>query len=185
MKRILVAFASREGQTEKIARHIAQRVEDQGLATCVINLKAGDSEADVSSCDAVIIAGSVHRGRPDQELSGFLMRHGPTLRGGPSAFICVSLSAASHDPHDRAAIDELAQSFLYEVGWHPDEVRHVAGAVRDSQLNLLERYTVHAVMYQKSIPSDPSGETELTDWAAVDGFAKEFAARLLTPGGTA
>lgn len=178
MKRILVAYASREGQTEKIARHIGRRIEEAGLAPWLINLKSGDSEAGIETCEAAIVAGSVHRGRPDQELSGFLMRHGPTLRGGPSAFMCVSLSAASTDPSDRAAIDELAQSFLYEVGWHPDVVQHVAGAVRDSQLNLLERYTVHAVMYQKSIPRDASGETELTDWAALDAFTAEFVARL-------
>lgn len=178
MKRILVAYASREGQTEKIARHIGRRIEEQGHTACLVNLKAGQSDVDIDSCEAAIVAGSVHRGRPDQELSGFLMRHGPTLRGGPSAFVCVSLSAASHDPNDRAAIDELAQSFLYEVGWHPDVLTHVAGAVRDSQLNLLERYTVHAVMYQKSIPTDPSGDTELTNWEAVDVFASDFVARL-------
>lgn len=178
MTRVLVAYASREGQTEKIAKHIATKLSARGLEPVVVNLKQGSSEADVPSCSAAVIAGSVHRGRHDQELTGFIMRHGPTLRGGPSAFVCVSLSAASHDPNDRAAIDELAQSFLFDVGWHPDEIKHVAGAVRDSQLNILERYTVHAVMYQKDIPSDPSGETELTNWQDVDDFSDNFALRV-------
>lgn len=178
MTRVLVAYASREGQTEKIAKHVASRLAARGLEPVVVNLKLGQSEADVPSCAAAIIAGSVHRGRHDQELTGFIMRHAPTLRGGPSAFVCVSLSAASHDPNDRAAIDELAQSFLYDVGWHPDEIKHVAGAVRDSQLNILERYTVHAVMYQKDIAADPSGETELTNWQDVDDFSDNFALRV-------
>ena len=178
MTRVLVAFASREGQTEKIANYIAGRLASRGLEPVLVNLKTGQSEADVPSCGAAIIAGSVHRGRTDQELVSFIMRHGPTLRGGPSAFLCVSLSAASHDPNDRAAIDELAQGFLFDVGWHPDEIRPVAGAVRDNRLNLLERYTVHAVMYQKDTPADPSGETELTNWQDVDDFSDGFALRV-------
>lgn len=178
MTRVLVAYASREGQTEKIAKHIASRLTSRGLEPVVINLKLGQSEADVPHCEAAIVAGSVHRGRHDQELIGFIMRHGPRLRAGPSAFVCVSLSAASHEASDRAAIDELAQGFLYDVAWHPDEIRHVAGAVRDAKLNLLERYAVHAVMYQKDIAADPSGETELTNWADVDDFTDGFALRV-------
>lgn len=178
MKRILVAFASREGQTEKIAHHIARRIEDKGLATRLIDLMKGPAEAGADDCDAVILAGSIHRGRHDQELSHFIMRHAPALRRVPSAFVCVSLSAASMHSHDRAAIDELAQSFFYDIGWYPDQLEHVAGAVRDKQLNLLERYAVHTVMYQKDIPSDPTGDTELTDWTALDAFVDGFVAPL-------
>lgn len=178
MKRILVAYASREGQTEKIAHHMARRLEDKGLGTRVINLIKGPTEAGADDCDAAILAASVHRGRHDQELSAFIMRHAPALRGVPTAFACVSLSAASVHAHDRAAIDELVQSFFYDIGWYPDRVEHVAGAVRDRQLSLLERYAVHTVMYQKDIPNDPSGDTELTDWAAVDAFIDDFTAPL-------
>lgn len=178
MKRFLVAFASREGQTEKIAHHIARKLEDMGHTSRLVNLKAGETEAGSDDCDAAIVAGSIHRGRHDPELSGFIMRHAPALRAAPSAYVCVSLSAASLDPNDRAAMDELAQGFLYEVGWHPDVVEHVAGAVHDAQLNLLERYAVHAVMHQKGIALDPSGESEFTDWAALDQFIVAFAARV-------
>lgn len=176
MKRILVAYASREGQTEKIAHHIARRIEDAGLAVRLVNLMQGPTEAGSDDCDAAILAASVHRGRHDQELSAFIMRHAPALRAVPTAFVCVSLSAASVNPHDRSAMDELVQSFFYDVGWYPDHVEHVAGAVRDKQLSLLERYAVHTVMYQKDIPSHPSGDTELTNWAAVDVFVDRFVA---------
>jgi menaquinone-dependent protoporphyrinogen oxidase len=178
MKRILVAYASREGQTEKIAHHIARRIEDKGLAVRLINLMKAPTDAGADDCDASIIAASVHRGRHDQELSQFIMRHAPALRRTPSAFVCVSLSAASMHDSDRAAIDEVAQSFFYDIGWYPDHLEHVAGAVRDRQLSLLERYTVHTVMYQKDIPADATGDTELTDWVAVDGFIDSFVAPL-------
>lgn len=178
MPRILIAYASREGQTEKIARYVAGHLEGAGHATALINLKDGGREDDADACDGAIIAGSVHLGRHDPALAGFIMRHGPTLHSVPSAFLCISLSAASPEPADLAAVDEITKGFLYEAGWQPDMLEHVAGAVRDNRLGLFDRFTVHAVMMEKEIPSDASGDTELTNWANVDRFVADFAARV-------
>lgn len=177
MPRLLVAYASREGQTEKICRHIAARLEAAGHSAMLLNLKNDGTEEGIETCAAAIVAGSVHLARHDPALAGFIMRHGTLLRTVPSAFVCVSLSAASKDPGDLATVGEITNSFLYETGWQPDVIEHAAGAVRDVQLGLFERFTVHAVMMEKEIPSHPSGETELTDWAKLDRFVDEFAAR--------
>lgn len=177
MPRFLIAYASREGQTERIARHIADRLGTGGHDTLLLNIGSGASEAGIETCQAAIIAGSVHLGRHEPAMAGFLMRHGPLLRRVPSAFVCVSLSAASRDPADLAAVDEITSSFLYEAGWQPDVIEHAAGAVRDSRLGLFDRFTVQAVMMEKEIPADGSGETELTDWARLDRFVTAFAAR--------
>jgi menaquinone-dependent protoporphyrinogen oxidase len=144
----------------------------------MINLKDGAAEPGLEPVAAAIVAGSIHMGRHDAALGSFLLQHGPLLRSVPSAFLCVSLSAASKDPADLAAVDEITQRFLFEAGWHPDVVEHVAGAVRDSRLGLFDRFTVHAVMMEKEIPSDSSGETELTDWAKLDRFIADFARRV-------
>lgn len=178
MPSILVAFASREGQTEKISRHIAMRLQGHGHAVRLLDL-ADAPRADVGeACDAVIVAGSIHLGRHAPPISSFIMRHAPLLRSVPTAFLCVSLSAASKDPADLAAVDEITKRFLYEAGWQPDAVEHVAGAARNSTLGLFDRFTVQAVMMEKEIPTDPSGETELTDWSRLDRFIREFAGRV-------
>jgi menaquinone-dependent protoporphyrinogen oxidase len=178
MQRYLVAYVSREGQTEKIAHHVARQLEDCDALVRLIDVKAHETEAGADDCDAVIIAGSVHRARFDPELSAFIMRHGPALRRCPSAFLPVSLSAASHEPSDRAAIDEVVQNYLAELGWKPDEVFHVAGAVHDRQLNLLERTALHAILNMKGVEPHPSGDTELTDWTALDEFLRGFRERV-------
>ena len=128
---VIIAYASREGQTDKIAHHVAHRLEDDGALVRLIDLKAHETEAGADDCDAMIIAGSVHIGQFDPELSSFVMRHGEALRRCPSAFLPVSLSAASHEESERSAIDEIAQRFVAEHGWKPDVVYHVAGAVHD------------------------------------------------------
>ncbi len=176
MLRYLVAYASREGQTEKIAHHVARRLEDDGALTRLIDIKAHETEAGADDCDAMVIAGSVHIGQFDPELSAFVMRHGEALRRCPSAFLPVSLSAASHEESERAAIDEIAQRFVAEHGWMPDAVLHVAGAVHDRQLNPIERAVLHAIVDSKGVERHPSGDTELTDWDSLDRFVRDFEA---------
>jgi len=178
MTAILIAFASREGQTRRICQHIAQRIEAQGNEAHLVDLTAGAPEPPIPEHSGVIIAGSVHRGRVDQALSSYLMRNAPALGQLPSAFLSVSLSAASVNRDARAAIDEITQQVLYEVGWHPDETRHLAGAVDPAALNLLERCAVHAVTHHHGIDMERDGRTELTDWTVVDGFVSDFLKRV-------
>ena len=174
MQRYLVAFASREGQTEKIAHFIARRVEDDGSLVRLIDVGAHESEAGADECDALLLAGSVHLGRFDPELSAFIMRHGAALRRCPSAFLPVSLSAASLEVSERSAIDEIAQRYVAELGWTPDVVHHVAGAIHDRQMNAFERMVLHAIFDSKAVERHPSGDTELTDWTALAAFIRSF-----------
>jgi menaquinone-dependent protoporphyrinogen oxidase len=175
MRRILVAFASREGQTEKIAHHIARRLEDAGHLTRLIDLKAGETEAGADDCDAAILAGAIHRGHHEQALARFIMRHAPALRRGHSAFLSVSVSAGSHNRADLQAVDEVVQGFLYELGWHPDCIEHVAGAVREP---LGDRPAAGLGMLGFALSAEPTRETELTDWAKLDAFIASFAAQM-------
>ncbi len=178
MTAVLIAFASREGQTRKICVHAARQLEAAGCTTQLIDLSLGAPDTYVERCDAAIVAGSVHRGRMDQTLLSFLMRNGAVLGRVPSAFISVSLSAASVDADARAAIDEITRQLLHDVGWQPDEVLHVAGAVEMEALNLLERCAVHAVMQHRGVGIESQGRTELTDWDAVTAFVEKMLDRV-------
>lgn len=178
MPPILIAFASREGQTRKICVHAARRLEAQGCTTQLIDLTLGAPDTHVDACAAAIVAGSIHRGRMDQALMSFLMRNGGRLASVPTGFLSVSLSAAAVDQNTRAAVDEIASQVLYDVGWQPDTMLHVAGAVDVDQLNLLERCAVHAVMQHRGIDIESHGRTELTDWNQVDAFVDALLARV-------
>ncbi len=172
---VLVAFASQEGQTEKIAHHCARGFEDRGHLVRLIDLRSPGAQVEVGSIDAVILAASIHLGQYDPALASFIVRHGAGFGRMPSAFISVSLSAASHDPAERGAIDEIARRFLHESGWQPDHVEHVAGAVHDRELNALERMVIHRIVDAHGVARHPSGDTELTDWQALDAFLRRFA----------
>ncbi len=178
MARVLVVYFSKEGQTEHISHHMARRLEDAGHIVRLINLKTDASEAGADDYDASILAGSIHRGSYAPEISSFLMRHGPAVRSHVSAFVTVSLSAASHDATEISALNEIANRFLFEAGWQPDFTEHVAGAVHDDQLNAFEKVVLHQIVQQHGEQLDPSGHTEFTDWRKLNTFLDAFAARL-------
>ena len=93
---ILTAFASKEGQTEKIANFIAEviRHHDQQAATlpCEHLLK----NFNVNSFDAVIIGGSIHMGKYPGYLKKFITTYLDWLNQMPSAFFTVCLAIQSN-----------------------------------------------------------------------------------------
>lgn len=137
MKRVLVVYGANQGHIGGIVEAVVGSLEANGLTPRMIDLSRAADEDGVDDCDATIVVASVHRGRSDPALTGFVMRHGPMIRSHPSAFLSVSLSAASHNPDEQDALDELARHFLFDLGWEPDAVQHIAGAVLDSQLEIL------------------------------------------------
>ena len=178
MRRVLIAFTSHEGQTRTIAHHVARQIEDRGPVCRLIDLSEDRFEAGADDCDAAIVAGSIHRGAYDPLLAGFIMRHAASLHQVPSAFLSVSLAAASDDQDERAALDEIARRFLAEVGWMPDHIEHVAGALHDREMNFVEREILHAIVDSKGVQRHPSGHTELTDWPKLDAFIARFVAQV-------
>lgn len=175
---ILVAFATTEGQSEKIAKYAADLLRRKKFDVRLWNL----SETPLSAADhrfcAAFILGSLHAGQHQPELARFLLTHKDDLRGMPSAFVSVSLSAGSTEEDDIANARAAAQEFLGEAGWRPDMLHLAGGAVRDKRLGFFRRIVIHAIMRMKGVVLDPSGETEFTDWPAFARFVEAFVARL-------
>ena len=60
MKKVLVVFDTKYGNTEKLGREIASGIEESGLAECkVINIRDVETE-DISVYDGVLFGGPIH-----------------------------------------------------------------------------------------------------------------------------
>jgi menaquinone-dependent protoporphyrinogen oxidase len=171
---VLVAFASHEGQTEKIAHHAARVIEDRGHLARLVDVRADDTTDALEGIDAAILAASLHIGAHDPALAAFARQHAVRLGPMPSAFLSISLTAASADAAERAAIDQIVHSFQQATGWRPGRVALVAGAVHDREMNVIERYVIHRIVDAHGVERHPSGDTELTDWPALDAFLRGF-----------
>ena len=164
--KILIAYATTDGQTRKIARFAADHLTDAGHATELLNVE--DAEGlDLAWFDRAVLAGSLHAGGFQKALSGFVTGHGTALAAMPTLFLPVSLSAAGHDAEDWAGLEGCVTKFLVEAVWQPGRIEHVAGAFRFSKYDVFRAWTMKRIAAQKGQVMGPDGDREYTDWARL------------------
>lgn len=173
--KILIAYTSVEGQTRKIAEHLAATVEHAGHRAALLNLAAAE-EFGLERPDAVIVCAPIHNGRYHAECERFLAREKDWLSSLPSAFVSVSLLILSENADERAENEAITAEFLARGGWQPTAVHHAAGALRYAEYDFFKRWMVRRVVGKALGPKAAAGgETvELTDFAALDAFAADF-----------
>jgi menaquinone-dependent protoporphyrinogen oxidase len=164
--KVLIAYASTEGQTRKIARFCADHLIDTGHS--VELAQAGDAkDIALDRFDAVLLAGSVHAGRYQKGLRKLAQRQCDGLAGMKAAFMSVSLAAAGDDPADWDGLRACVDRFAEVTGWTPATVMHVAGAFRFSEYDFFKSWAMRWIAAQKGQSVDPHEDKEYTDWDAL------------------
>jgi menaquinone-dependent protoporphyrinogen oxidase len=79
MEPILVLYATHEGQTQRIAVHMAASIRAHGLLANVVNAAYILDGFSLDSYSAAIVAASVHGGRHEKEIVRFPKREPKTL----------------------------------------------------------------------------------------------------------
>lgn len=172
---ILIAYATTEGQTGKIARFCADRLAAQEHEPHLLHVEHGGE--DMPDCAAAILAASVHIGKYQTALESFALRHAPRLNARPTLLLAVSLAAAGEDADEWDDLARIAEGFQARTGWRAGQVAQVAGAFRFSQYDFFRRLAMRWIAHQKGQQVDPQGEREYTDWAALGALVDEFAAQ--------
>jgi len=179
MKPVLIAFASREGQTRRIAEHVATAVRARGDRVDVVDVASTTEGLDVGSYAAVVLAASVHLGKHEREMIAFVQTHRGALERVPTAFLSVSLSEAGvedatapFEKRSRAAIDvkKMVDDFCAAAGFHPDRIWPVAGALMYSEYGVVTRLVMRMIAKRQGASTDTSHDQEYTDWRALDRF---------------
>ena len=93
-----------------------------------------------------------------------------------TAFLPVSLSAASKDADDIKGLEECIRRFTTDTGWKPGEIHNVIGAFKYTQYDFFKRWGMKLIAYQKGVSTDASHDLELTDWLALTQIADAFVA---------
>jgi menaquinone-dependent protoporphyrinogen oxidase len=163
---LLIAYATTDGQTRKIARFAADRLAGQGHAVELLNFEDADG-LDLSRFDAAILAGSLHAGGYQKSLSRFASEAKADLALMPTLFLAVSLSAAGQDADDWAGLRKCLAAFEQDTGWTPGRVEHVAGAFKFSEYDFFRAWAMRRIADQKGEKVEPGRDKEYTDWAAL------------------
>lgn len=163
---ILIAYASTEGQTRKIARFCADYLIDKEHSVELVG--ADDAhDAELARFDAVLLAGSVHAGKYQKRLVALAKSKAAALSQVRSAFLSVSLAAAGTAADEWNGLSECVHRFAKKTGWTPPTVIHVAGAFRFTEYDFFKSWAMRWIASQKDQDIDPHKDKEYTDWAAL------------------
>lgn len=171
--RILILFATTDGQTAKIARHALVTLSDLGHAVALV--RAEDfGTLDVAAFDAVVVAGSLHAGGFQSSLGDVVAAHAAALSERPNIFLAVSLSAAGTDPTDWEGLQNCVDTFVQQTGWSPDRIEHIAGAFRFTEYDFFRYWAMRWIEFQKDNDATPGEDREYTDWEALEATLADW-----------
>ena len=187
MKPLLILYATREGQTRRIAEHLAATGRTRNLAADVINVSEIPAGFSLDNYSAAVLAASVHMQKHEPEMKSFVVKNRASLERMPTVLLSVSLSEAGaedpaatpeHRTQSAEDAEKMIRAFLDETGWHPRHVRAIAGALMYSKYNFVVRFIMKRIARQAGAPTDTSRDYEFTDWEALDRILDELTSDL-------
>jgi menaquinone-dependent protoporphyrinogen oxidase len=159
---VLVAYASKHGSTEGIARAIADRLRELGRD---VELRSVLDPAEVGRTEAAVLGSAVYAGSWMKEAVTFAERHAEALSQVPvwlfsSGPLGEDVTDEEEQPRQLAALRESLR---------PRDHRIFFGALDRDKLGFGERMIVKAV-------KAPDGD--FRDWDRIRAWADEIAAEL-------
>jgi menaquinone-dependent protoporphyrinogen oxidase len=158
--KILIAYTSRKGSTEGIARAIGEELEAAG---CSVAVAAMEGISSLEGYKAVIIGAPVYMARVEKAVPGFVARNREGLLVVPVAAFAVGIAPVN--PRVGTVDDVLAKlrSALEPV--KPAAVTMFAGALELSRMSFTER-TITTLMNVLT--------GDFRDWEAIRAWAREL-----------
>lgn len=168
--RLAIVYFTREGQTARIAAHIAARLTAAGHE---VACQSGAELSDLAAYDAILVGASIHYGHHSLAALRWVRRHRQVLAGKPTGLFSVSLCGGGPGARPEAAGRYLA-NFQRHTGWHPALMASFGGALPYSRYSSFNRFLVRLFVRMAGGDTDVSRDYEYTDWQAVDAFADRF-----------
>ena len=167
---VLIAYYTSEGQTQRIAEHLAVELRRLGN---VVDVDTVEHAPTIDDYDAVVVGDPIHAIHHSRSLTKWLRAHADELRGKTSALFQVSLTSANPDDEHTATAQQLVHELLERTGFDPDVVGLFAGALLYTRYGWVKRHLMHAIVKREGGDLDMSRDYEYTDWGAVDQFAAD------------
>ena len=162
---VLIAYATTEGHTEKIARFIEVVLSGEGISAELNNVGELSGGQSVSSFDKVIVAGSVHSAKHQADIENYVFAHRDQLNEIPVLFLSVSLAAAFEDNLQDA--EEYVDTFKQATNWEPTRHLLAAGAIKPGEYGWFEESKLMEGDLASHLTEDLQEEREFTDWDAL------------------
>jgi menaquinone-dependent protoporphyrinogen oxidase len=168
--KILVVYHTSEGQTARVAEHVAAVLRDLGDSVEVHDVAGAPAP---EHYDGVIVGDSIHAGHHSKALTRYVHDHVAVLNQAPAALFQVSLTSANADDEHSATAQRLLQDLLDRTQFDPDLVGLFAGALVYTRYGWLKRRVMRAISKREGGDTDTTRDHEYTDWQAVEQFARD------------
>lgn len=170
--KLLILYGTTEGQTRKIAHFVEEAAMERN---CMVTLCDSAKELlNPDGFDAVIIASSIHGGKYHAAVAEYATKYAAQLNTMPTAFLSVSLTAASDDKESWEELYEITDHFLKFCGWKPTHTLQVAGALKYTEYDFLKKMLMRLIAQKSGGSTDTKHDHEYTKWDEIKAFVKEF-----------
>lgn len=179
MKPWLIAYATREGQTRRIAEHISAHLDRCHVQTVIVDLSVIPHTTPFELIDygAVIIAASVHNRRHEPEAVEFTRWHAPELNR--MAYAVLSVSSAQMIAESPTCSQlwrslaargarQLLSQFCEQTGVRGARAFPVAGALAYTKYSRMQRVAFQCFARLVGLPTDASRDHVSTDFLELD-----------------
>jgi menaquinone-dependent protoporphyrinogen oxidase len=170
--KVLIAYATTEGQTKKIAEKIANQVRELGHVVELIDTNRKHRDFHVDDFNAIMVAASVHQDSYQDAIELFVVACRTILKTKPTMFVSVSLSAAFDEGRD-AAQNYIAK-FSEQTGWIPTISLSVAGALRNEGYDYYQQQILEHIVLKNRNVDRPERDHEFTDWKGLAESVETF-----------
>lgn len=170
MKKIIILYSSREGQTSKIGHYIADQI---GMQNCELMDLHQIKDVDLTQYETVIIGASIRYGHFNKKLYQFIQSHLEQLKHVKAAFYCVNLTARK-EGKDTPEGSAYIQKFLNKSPWTPSLIGVFAGGLYYPRYGWLDRLMISFIMRLTGGETDTTKEVEYTNWEKVDLFVRNI-----------
>lgn len=173
MMRILVAYSSKYGATEGIARHIGESLRDRGHEVDVVRCKDLD---EASGYDAYVVGSAVYAFRWRKDARKFVTRNADELRAHPVwLFSSGPLGTDEVDKDGRDVLTGAAPKQFpeYEQLVHPRGMQVFRGAYDHEKVRGADRIIAWMPAMRELMPSG-----DFREWDAIAAWAASIADEL-------
>lgn len=169
--KILILYASVDGQTLKIANHLSDLLRENGEE--VFTFEISDFSEELSHYDKIIIGSSIRYGVHHQNIIDFINKNKVKLESFKTAFFSVNLVARKSEKN-QANTNPYVIKFFKSIQWRPNLVDVFAGKLDYKKYPFFDRIMIQFIMWMTKGPTDSKTKIEYTDWNRVAAFSEKI-----------
>lgn len=171
--KVLIVYASKYGQTQKIANFIGQRLMSRGYSVGIFDVQTMPSTVTPLNFDMTIVGAPVYKHEFSKELTNWCKYHSQSLNLRSSSFFSVCLGVMQNSNEVKSDEVSIVVDFFHQCDWYPKIWTIFGGALTYSKYNWFLKFLMKRISSKAGVETKTTQDYEYTDWDKVRDFTKE------------